>query len=117
MTDNTTTIIPVVLDSDAIAALPSTKLGDHEGVTHRVLWHDATSMAGVLVVEAGQHLGAHAHRVNHHHMWVLEGRATVLGKELGAGSYVHIPAGVEHDIDASATEGCTVYYLYLAPTA
>lgn len=115
-TDNATAA-PVVLTSAAIAAVPSTKLGDRDGVTHRVLWHDATSMAGVLAVEAGQHLGAHAHRENHHHMWVLEGRATILGTEVGAGSYVHIPAGVEHDIDASATEGCTVWYLYLAPPA
>jgi quercetin dioxygenase-like cupin family protein len=29
------------------------------------------------------------------------------------GAYVHIPAGVDHDIDASATDGCTLYYLYL----
>jgi quercetin dioxygenase-like cupin family protein len=69
----------------------------------------------VLTVERGQCLGRHAHRVNHHHMWVLAGHATVLGTQVGPGSYVHVPAGVEHDIDATATEGCTVYYLYLTP--
>ena len=52
-------------------------------------------MAGVLTVEAGRRLGAHAHRVNHHHLWVLNGRATILGTELGPGSYVDIPSGVE----------------------
>jgi quercetin dioxygenase-like cupin family protein len=30
-----------------------------------------------------------------------------------AGAYVHIPAGVDHDIDATETDGCTLYYLYL----
>ena len=70
-------------------------------------------MAGVLTVEAGHRLGPHAHRVNHHHLWVLNGRATILGTELGPGSYVHVPSGVEHDIDASSTGGCTVFYLYL----
>jgi quercetin dioxygenase-like cupin family protein len=30
---------------------------------------------------------------------------------LSAGSYVHIPAGVMHDVDARATEGCKIYYL------
>jgi hypothetical protein len=45
---------------------------------------------------------------------VLDGKATILGTELGAGSYVHIPYGVLHDIDATATGGCTVFYLYLA---
>lgn len=46
-------------------------------------------------------------------MWVLEGHVTILGTELGPGFYVHIRSGVEHDIDASATDGCTVFYLYL----
>jgi quercetin dioxygenase-like cupin family protein len=109
----TTASKPVVLSPDAIAALPVEGLGSIQGVTHRVLWRTDTSMAGVMTVEAGHHLGAHAHRVNHHHMWVLDGKATILGSELGPGSYVHIPQGVEHDIDATTTDGCTVFYLYL----
>jgi quercetin dioxygenase-like cupin family protein len=108
----TTTSEPVVLNSDAIAALPSAPLGP-PGVTHRILWQTDESMAGVLTIEAGHRLGEHAHRVNHHHLWVLAGRASVLGNELGPGGYAHIPSGVDHDIDATATEGCTVYYLYL----
>jgi quercetin dioxygenase-like cupin family protein len=108
-----TTVPPVVLTSDAIRALPVEPLGNLQGVTHRVLWRDGASMAGVMTIDAGRHLGDHAHRENHHHMWILEGRATILGTELGPGGYVHIPSGVEHDIDATATEGCTFFYLYL----
>ena len=95
-----------------VDSLPSKPLGDIAGVTHRVLWEDGTSMAGVMTVEAGHRLGRHAHRANHHHLWVLTGRAEVLDVEVGPGSYVHVPAGVSHDIDATATEGCTVFYLY-----
>jgi quercetin dioxygenase-like cupin family protein len=109
------TATPIVLTPEEIAAIPQQPLGSMEHIRHRVLWSQDTSMAGVLTVERGQRLGLHAHRVNHHHMWVLAGRATVLGTEVGAGSYVHVPAGVEHDIDATTTEGCTVFYLYLAP--
>lgn len=109
----TTTPTPIVLTPEAIEALPLTPLGTLEGVVHRVLWRNESSMAGVLTVEAGHQLGAHAHRVNHHHLWVLDGRATILGTGLGPGSYVHIPSGVEHDIDALATGGCTVFYLYM----
>jgi ChrR-like protein with cupin domain len=108
---------PTVLTPDAIDELAFEPLGPMEGVTHKVLWRDDGSMAGVLKVEGGHHLGAHAHRVNHHHMWVLDGFANVLGAELGPGFYVHIPSGVEHDIDASATNGCTVFYLYLRPAS
>ena len=108
-----TTPRPIVLPPEAVAALPLEPLGRYAGVNHRVLWRNDTSMAGVLNVEPGCHLGLHAHRVNHHHMWVLEGRATILGSELEPGSYVHIPSGVEHDIEARTAEGCTVFYLYL----
>jgi quercetin dioxygenase-like cupin family protein len=104
---------PTVLTPEEIAALPASRLGSIEGVSHRILWRDERSTAGVLTIDAGHRLGQHAHRENHHHMWVLEGRATILGKSLGAGSYVHIPRGVDHDIDATSTEGCTVFYLYV----
>ena len=108
---------PVVLTAAEVDSLPLKPLGDLPGVTHRVLWEDGTSMAGVLTVEPRHRLGAHAHRVNHHHLWVLAGRATILGAEVGLGSYVHVPAGVNHDIDATATDGCTVFYLYLPGAA
>jgi quercetin dioxygenase-like cupin family protein len=104
---------PTVLTPEAIHDLPAEPLGHLEGVVHRVLWRDASSMAGVLTILAGHQLGRHAHRVNHHHLWVLDGRASILGNTLGPGSYVHIPHGVEHDIDASDTDGCTVFYLYI----
>ena len=112
---NDITAAPLVLTAEAIAAIPPQPLGSLPHVRHRVLWSQHTSTAGVLTVERGQRLGRHAHRVNHHHMWVLAGHATVLGAEVGPGTYVHVPAGVEHDIDASSSEGCTVFYLYLAP--
>lgn len=104
---------PVVLTAALVESLPVKPLGDLRGVTHRILWADGTSMAGVLTVESGQRLGAHAHRANHHHLWVLDGQATTLGVEVGPRSYVHVPAGVSHDIDATATVGCTVFYLYV----
>lgn len=109
-------IAPVVLTADAVEALPLVPLGDLDGIHHRVLWQNETSMAGVMTVDAGCHLGRHAHRVNHHHLWVVTGRAEILGIELGPGGYVHIPAGVDHDIDATRTDGCTVFYLYIEQT-
>lgn len=104
---------PTVLTPENIHDLPAERLGQLAGVSHRVLWRDATSMAGVLTVLAGHRLGPHTHRVNHHHLWVLDGHASILGNRLGPGSYVHIPSGIEHDIDATSTGGCTVFYLYI----
>jgi quercetin dioxygenase-like cupin family protein len=108
-----TTTGPTILSAEAVASLPREPLGRLEGVLHRVLWQDGTSMAGVLTVAGGHHLGHHSHRANHHHLWVVDGWATVLGTELGPGAYVHIPSGVDHDIDARDSDGCTVFYLYV----
>ena len=107
---------PTVLTPEQIDAIPDTPLGSLEHVTHRVLYQHGDAEAGVLTIAGGHALGHHTHRLNHHHMWVLDGHATVLGKQLRRGSYAHIPAGVEHDIDATTTEGCTVLYLYLPPS-
>jgi quercetin dioxygenase-like cupin family protein len=111
--DTTRISQPTAYTAEEIDGLSKVPLGTLDGVTHRVLWRNDTSMAGVLTVEAGHRLGMHAHRINHHHIWVLEGSATIVGDVLGAGSYVHIPSGVEHDIDATTTNGCTVFYLYI----
>lgn len=109
-----TTLGPTVLSAAAVAALPSQPLGSLAGVTHRVIWRDGTSTAGVMTIEAGHRLGDHAHRTNSHHLWFVEGSARILGEIVGPGGYVHVPAGVTHDIDATGTAGCTVYYLYLS---
>ena len=106
--------LPIVLPASAVASVPSVPLGP-EGVTHQVLWDDGRSMSGILRVEAGHRLGLHTHRSNDHHLWVLQGRATILDHELSAGSYAYEPCGVAHDIDATQTEGCTVFYLYVRP--
>jgi quercetin dioxygenase-like cupin family protein len=114
---STTSSEPLVLTSEAIESLPVEGLGSITGVSHRVVWRNAGSMAGVMTVDAGHRLGIHRHRANHHHLWVLDGHATILGVAVGRGSYAHVPSGVDHDIDASQTEGCTVFYLYLSPGA
>ena len=88
-----TSPVPIVLTADEITAIPSEPLGSIEGVAHRVLWRNDTSMAGVLTVDGGHRLGTHAHRVNHHHMWVLDGQALILGTEVGPGSYLQSLAG------------------------
>jgi quercetin dioxygenase-like cupin family protein len=114
--DTNLTISPTVLTPEVIEALPEVALEGIDGVRHRVLWHHETSMAGVMTVDGGRELGAHTHRENHHHIWVLEGSAEMLGQVVGPGSYVHVPAGVEHNTDARGTGGCTFFYLYIRPS-
>ena len=105
--------VATVLAAANIGALDEQPLGDLPGVNRRIFFRDDTSEAGTLRLAAGHRLGPHTHRENQHHMWVLAGEAKIAGSRLGAGSYVHVPAGVEHDIDATSTDGCTVFYLYV----
>lgn len=102
----------LVLNHEAIADLPVAPIGGLDGVERKIFWRGESTEAGVLVVFPGHHLGAHTHRSNHHHLWVLDGSATILGTEVGSGSFVHVPSGVEHDIDARQTNGCAVFYVY-----
>jgi mannose-6-phosphate isomerase-like protein (cupin superfamily) len=113
--DASTTAQPFVLTADAVNALPIERLGSIAGVSHRVVWRNENSMAGVMTIEAGHRLGTHRHRANHHHMWIVSGRARILNVDVAPGSYVHVPSGVDHDIDATETQGCTLFYLYLSP--
>jgi quercetin dioxygenase-like cupin family protein len=103
---------PTVFTADEIATRPEMPLGSIEGVAHRVMWQHSTSMAGRMTIAAGHHLGEHQHRRHAHHMWIVDGHVEILGAVLDAGSYVHIPPGMLHDLDARATEGCTLFYLY-----
>ena len=106
---------PTVLEPDAVAEIVGEPLGSLPGVTNAVLNDDGTSITGILTVEKGHRLGRHQHRHHVHHMWVLDGEARIAERLLGPRSYVHIPVGVEHDIDATATDGVTVYYSYVRP--
>jgi quercetin dioxygenase-like cupin family protein len=103
---------PTVLTAGDVLACAEQSLGAIDGVGHRVLWTDGTSIAGRMTIAARHHLGAHQHRRHAHHMWIIDGHVEILGALLGPGSYVHIPPGVNHDLDARATEGCTVFYVY-----
>ena len=103
---------PIIIPADRVGSLDEHPLGAHGGATLQGTWTDGRSSAGVMHIDAGQHLGEHAHRRHHHHVWVVSGRTRVLGHELGAGSYAHIPSGVAHDFEALGASSCTVFYLY-----
>ena len=106
-------VFPILLDAARIEDLPAKRLRGMEPTPSKLLWRSGDSVAGIMYVEPGQHLTLHRHRYAHHHAWVVEGRCEILGQALGAGSYVHIPPGVDHDVVAVGPEGATIFYLYI----
>jgi hypothetical protein len=103
----------VVMPPDAIDDLPWVPLPPAGGAEHRVLWRSGDSYVGILRLESGHEIARHVHHHAHHHVWVLDGEAEMLGQRVGAGSYVHIPAGVEHRIASIGPRTATMLYLYL----
>lgn len=116
MTDMTTgEAVPVatLVTAAAREALAWHPLEPFDGVDYKLLWRSGKSVAGLMRLAPGAEVSPHAHVRSHHHLWVTEGSARMLGGRVGPGTYVHIPAGVEHGITAVGDDGCTMLYLYL----
>jgi mannose-6-phosphate isomerase-like protein (cupin superfamily) len=103
----------VVLPVEVIDEFEWEPFGPVGAARRQILWQSGDSFCGILRVEPGHDLAPHVHHRGHHHAWILDGEAIVLGRRLGAGSYIHVPIGVEHGIAASGTRGCKLFYLYL----
>ncbi len=103
----------VVLDAPAIERLPFQQLHGLADVLTRVVWRSRGSLAGVMEVAPGEQLASHTHLDGHHHAWIISGTAEILGQVVGPGSYVHIPAGMEHAVENVSPNGLRMFYLYL----
>lgn len=113
MTPSPPTLATVVADPAAIARLPWEPLRGFGRVTHRLLWRSGCSQCGIMRIPPDAEVSPHVHQRAHHHVWVLDGSAVLLGVRVVPGTYVHIPATVEHGFTDPGPKGCTVLYLYL----
>jgi quercetin dioxygenase-like cupin family protein len=100
-----------------IDALEWHDMDGYPDVSYKLLWEAGFSRAGLLRVPAGVDMAPHAHEQGHHHVWVLDGSCTILDREVSAGSYVHIPGGLDHGVTKVGPDGCTMLYLYVAERA
>jgi quercetin dioxygenase-like cupin family protein len=82
------------------------------GVHHKVLWQSGATVLGLMMIDAGAVNPEHTHHGAHHHILMLSGTATMLGKEWEAGSYLYIPPGVPHEAANTGDEACTFFYTY-----
>src|SRR5690606_13890015 len=107
-----TGIVATLLTPEAADAMAWHPPPPHEGVAYKLSWRSGKSVAGPLRLQPGPRPERHAHRASHHLMWMVAGGAQLRGRPVGPGTYVHIPAGIEHGLEAG-DEGCTLVYLYL----
>lgn len=82
------------------------------GVHQKTLWRSGDTTLGLMRVDAGYENPEHSHHAAHHHILILDGECTMLGKRVAAGSYVYIPPSVPHSVTEVGDQGCTFFYTY-----
>jgi mannose-6-phosphate isomerase-like protein (cupin superfamily) len=88
-------------------------LEPYAGVDYKLLWRSGKSVAGLMRIAPGGEVAPHAHVRSHHHLWVVDGEVEMLHERVGPGTYVHIPAHVDHGLRGAGPGACTLLYLYL----
>ena len=85
------------------------------GVFHKAVFDlpGARGYVGLFKLEPGAELPTHVHRSFEHHALILEGGCVAGDRYLRAGSYEYVPPGVEHGIERTGPEGCTLFYVML----
>jgi len=102
----------VVLDRAQVQVVALNRVEGPDGVHRAILWEQDRSTAGLLWLDPGLKVPEHTHKGHCHHVWVVSGAATVLGRQLEPRSYAYVPPGVPHGMDAGP-DGCELFYLYL----
>jgi mannose-6-phosphate isomerase-like protein (cupin superfamily) len=101
-----------VLDADEIERLPWMPVSGCEGVYEKRLWRFDSFVQALLRFEPGGVAPGRPHLAAHHHMWVVSGEATIAGRRLTPGSYVHVPPGVHHRVEDVGPHGCVVLQMH-----
>jgi ChrR Cupin-like domain len=104
--------VPRVLAAADVEALAWAPLPGLPGVAQKVLWRSGGIVIGLIRVEPGHERPAHVHAAAHHHIWVVAGSCTMLGRPIAAGAYVHVPPGVRHGVADVGPDGCTYFYTH-----
>jgi anti-sigma factor ChrR (cupin superfamily) len=82
------------------------------GVHQKTLWQSGDTTLGFMRVDEGHENPEHTHHAAHHHILILEGECSMLGRRLGPGSYIYIPPTVAHAVTDVGPGGCTFFYTY-----
>jgi quercetin dioxygenase-like cupin family protein len=104
----------IVLSSTDLDAIDWTPLHGDERIDNKILWGSPTGdmIVGLMRLQPGAEDAGHVHPAATQHAWILAGRARIAGAEVGPGSFVFVPPGVQHHTAAVGTEPCTMFYVY-----
>ena len=102
----------IVMSAAEVDDIPWKDHGSGPGVRQKTLWQSGPVLLGLMQMDRGTENPIHVHEVAQHHILVTQGEATMLGKVVGAGSYLYIPPGTPHGVTDVGPEGVTFFYTY-----
>jgi hypothetical protein len=104
--------IPLFLDRAALELLRWDPVPGCPGVFDKELWCDGDFVHALIRYEFGAASPGRPHLAAHHHLWILSGTATIAGRRVAAGTYVHIPPDVVHPVSEVGPDGCVLLQLH-----
>lgn len=102
----------LVLDAGAIEAMDWEPVHGCPGVYDKQLWRYGSYVEALVRFDAGAVGPGVPHLVAHHHIWVVSGTATIAGRRVGPGSYIHVPPGAEHRVEEVGADGCVLLQMH-----
>lgn len=100
------------IDPQEIEDLPWEPVPRCPGVHEKTLWRFGDFVQALIRYQPEASTPGLPHLAAHHHIWVVSGAATVAGRRLVAGSYMHVPPGVLHPVKDVGPAGCTFLQMH-----
>lgn len=101
-----------VLPADEVERLPWLPVPACPGVVEKTLWQFGDFVVALVRYSPGSGSPGRPHLAAHHHIWVVSGTAALAGRRLEAGSYVHVPPGVEHGVGEVGPDGWVILQMH-----
>jgi len=111
-TDRAALTTLALLPADEVQRLPWVPVPACPGVDEKTLWQFGDFVVALVRYSPGSSSPGRGHLVAHHHIWVVSGSCTMAGRRLEAGSYGHVPPGVEHGVREVGPEGCVILQIH-----
>ena len=102
----------VALNAMEIDGLPWEPVPDCPGVYEKELWRLGDFVQALIRYNTGATTMGKPLLAGHEHIWVVSGAATIAGRRMLAGSYLHVPPGQRHPVEDVGPEGCTLLQMH-----
>ena len=87
-------------------------IADCPGVYYKELWRLGDYVQALIRYDNGASSDGKPLLAGHEHIWVVSGAATIAGRRMIAGSYMHVPPGKRHTVEGVGPDGCTLLQMH-----